>query len=45
MPKCEKCGAPMATVIKREGGETKTVYECLACRPDEPAEPSESDEQ
>lgn len=45
MPKCEKCGAQMATILKREGGTTKTVYECLACRREEPGEPPQGGEQ
>ena len=40
MPKCEKCGAQMATILKREGGKTKTVYECLECRRLEPGGPA-----
>ena len=31
MPKCQKCGAAMATVLKREGGHVQTYYECPSC--------------
>jgi hypothetical protein len=31
MPKCPKCGRPMATVLKRERGAIKMYYDCPAC--------------
>jgi len=31
MPNCPKCERPMATVLKREGGHTRTHYQCSAC--------------
>ena len=31
MPKCPKCGPPMAAVLKREGGVVRMYYECPAC--------------
>jgi hypothetical protein len=31
MPNCPKCGRPMATVLKREGGVVRTYYQCHAC--------------
>ena len=31
MPKCQKCGAAMATVLNREGGHVQTYYECPSC--------------
>jgi hypothetical protein len=43
MPKCPKCGQPMATVLKREGGVVRSYYECPMCPlkegQDEPAAP------
>jgi hypothetical protein len=33
MPSCPKCDRPMATVLKREGGQTRTYYECPVCTP------------
>ena len=35
MPNCPKCGRPMATVLKREGGKVQTYYECPACQAEE----------
>jgi uncharacterized OB-fold protein len=43
MPKCPKCGRPMATVLKREDGKVQTYYECPACLADEKKkEPSQA---
>ena len=43
MPNCPKCGHAMATVLKREGGQTRTYYECPTCSkesaPSKEAEP------
>lgn len=33
MPKCPKCGRAMASVLKREGDQVRTYYECPACEP------------
>jgi hypothetical protein len=36
----------MSTVLKREGGQTRTHYECPKCEaPDSPASPSSKDER
>jgi hypothetical protein len=35
MPNCPKCDRPMATVLKREGGQVRTYYECPACQAEE----------
>jgi hypothetical protein len=31
MPKCPEGGQSVATVLKREGGETRTDYVCPVC--------------
>ena len=44
MPNCPKCGRAMATVLKREGDDVRTYYECPACPKEtelEAAEPSD----
>src|ERR1700730_185206 len=35
MPNCPKCGRPMATVLKREGGKVQTYHECRVCLAEE----------
>ena len=40
MPKCPKCGRPMASVLKREGGVVRMYYECRQC-----PESAESEQQ
>src|SRR4030095_6913348 len=31
MPKCPECERPMAAVLKRQDGQTRTDYVCLVC--------------
>jgi hypothetical protein len=33
MPKCPKCRQAMITILRREGGQIRTYYECVACAP------------
>lgn len=46
-PKCPKCDRTMASVMKREGGQVRTYYQCAHCRDentpkqDQPTSPDE----